>query len=184
MGFRNFVNGKELVKRAKEFATAKHKGQFRKFGNEPYINHPLAVSNIVADLVAKRGGDYVMEAAAILHDTLEDTDTSLEEIEKLFGVDVAKLVSELTTPDSVAKKDKAAFLSNKMVLMSGDGLVIKLVDRLHNVSDLKSASPQFASRYAKETKQIIDYLEDNRTLSLIQKSLTTSIKSAIEPFLV
>ena len=102
MHFNEFLTGKELIEKAKNFATKCHKGQTRKFNGKEYIQHPSAV----AVEVESHGGTPEMIAAAWLHDVVEDCDVKIEIIGKMFGEEVAKLVDELTNPKSVDSGDK------------------------------------------------------------------------------
>jgi GTP diphosphokinase / guanosine-3',5'-bis(diphosphate) 3'-diphosphatase len=124
------------IERAYEVAARKHKGQARKSG-DPYITHPLAVTTILAEL----GMNTETLCAALLHDTIEDTDYTLAELRAEFGDDIAALVDGVTKLDKVKYGDAAqAETVRKMVVaMSRDirVLVIKLADRLHNMRTLR-----------------------------------------------
>ena len=124
------------IERAYEYAARLHKGQDRKSG-DPYITHPLAVTTILAEL----GMNTETLCAALLHDTIEDTDYTLEEMRRDFGDDIAALVDGVTKLDKVKYGDAAqAETVRKMVVaMSRDirVLVIKLADRLHNMRTLR-----------------------------------------------
>lgn len=91
----------ELLNKAMDYAAEMHANQFRESG-EPYITHPIAVANILFDL----GLDYSTIAAALLHDCVEDTPATEEEIKKLFGEEIAGLVSGVTKLDKIAFKSK------------------------------------------------------------------------------
>ncbi|MCB0976816.1 MAG: HD domain-containing protein, partial [Acidimicrobiales bacterium] len=120
-----------LISKAYELAAEAHKGQSRRSG-EPYINHPLAVAFIVADL----GLDDVTIAAALLHDSVEDTGVTLEKLSSEFGEDVAWIVDGVTKLDRVQFDSKAAqqaaTMRKMLVAMAQDlrVLIIKLADRL------------------------------------------------------
>jgi GTP diphosphokinase / guanosine-3',5'-bis(diphosphate) 3'-diphosphatase len=124
------------IERAYEFAARLHKGQDRKSG-DPYITHPLAVATILAEL----GMNTETLCAALLHDTIEDTEYTLEEMRRDFGDEIAALVDGVTKLDKVKYGDAAqAETVRKMVVaMSRDirVLVIKLADRLHNMRTLR-----------------------------------------------
>lgn len=181
MSFDNFINGKELIKKAEDFAVKKHHGQTRKFTGEPYVIHPKQVS----DLVAQYGGSPEMIAAAWLHDVVEDCGVKIKKIREKFGDKVAKLVEELTLPPYADKGGKKSdYIAKKMETMSSDGLTIKLCDRLNNVSDFETAHPKFVSKYAPKTKFIMDSLEDSgRPLTAKQEKLVQAIRKKIEPYL-
>ena len=132
-----------------------HAGQTRKSG-EPYITHPVAVARILAEL----GMDAETIIAAILHDTLEDTPLSREELENEFGATVAELVDGVTKLDKVrfrSLQEAAAESFRKMVLAMARDLrviLIKLADRLHNMRTLAAMAPEARRRIARETLEI------------------------------
>lgn len=142
-----------IIERAYDVAERAHRGQSRKSG-DPYITHPLAVTTILAEL----GMTPVTLAAALLHDTVEDTEYSLDELEEEFGAEVAKLVDGVTKLDKVTYGDNAqAETVRKMIVaMARDirVLVIKLADRLHNARTWRYVSAGSAQRKAQETLEI------------------------------
>lgn len=142
-----------VLERAYTVAERAHRGQKRRSG-EPYIIHPIAVGQILADL----GIAPVAIAAALLHDTVEDTDYSLEQLTADFGEEVAMLVDGVTKLDKVKYGDTAqAETVRKMVVaMSRDirVIVIKLADRLHNARTWGFVSGDSAKRKAQETLEI------------------------------
>jgi (p)ppGpp synthase/HD superfamily hydrolase len=179
MSLKDFQIGKELINKAKEFATKCHEGQFRKFDKKPYITHPAAV----ASLVDKFGGSPEMVATAWLHDVVEDCDVSIRDIIELFGTKVSNLVWELTSPKDLNKSKKAEYLLDKMNTMTSDALTIKLCDRLNNVSDFKTAPQGFVSKYSPETKFILDGLESGgRPLTTQQIKIIDEIRKFINQF--
>jgi len=177
MEFNKFVNGKDLIQKAKEFATKCHDGQKRKFNGDDYIIHPEKV----AKLVEQNGGSPEQIASAWLHDVLEDCDIDFNSLEKMFGKVVADYVVELTNPKSVERSDKKSeYIAKKMCVMSSGALLIKLCDRLHNVSDFSTAHPNFVKKYAPKTKFILDSLEDcGRPLTTNQQKLVDAIRKII-----
>ncbi len=142
-----------LVERAYAAAERAHEGQLRRSG-EPYITHPVAVAQILADL----GIGPVTIAAALLHDTVEDTEYALDDVRADFGDEIAMLVDGVTKLDKLKYGDSAqAETVRKMVVaMSKDirVLVIKLADRLHNARTWGFVSPESATRKAQETLEI------------------------------
>lgn len=142
-----------LVERAYVTAERAHRGQKRRSG-DPYITHPVAVATILADL----GMTEATIAAALLHDTVEDTDYSLEQLTAEYGPEIAMLVDGVTKLDKVKFGDAAqAETVRKMVVaMSRDirVLVIKLADRLHNARTWKFVPAASAARKARETLEI------------------------------
>jgi GTP pyrophosphokinase len=142
-----------IIERAYTVAERAHRGQKRRSG-EPYITHPIAVAQILADL----GVAPVAIAAALLHDTVEDTDYGLDQLTAEFGEEIAMLVDGVTKLDKVKYGDSAqAETVRKMVVaMSKDirVLVIKLADRLHNARTWGFVSGDSAKRNAQETLEI------------------------------
>ncbi len=142
-----------VIERAYEVAEAAHEGQMRKSG-DAYITHPLAVTTILAEL----GMTPPTLAAALLHDTVEDTAYALDELRRDFGEEIAMLVDGVTKLDKVTYGEAAqAETVRKMVIaMARDirVLVIKLADRLHNARTWRYVSPESAKRKANETLEI------------------------------
>ena len=145
----------ELVKLAYKVANKAHSGQFRKSG-EPYIHHPLSVALILADLKL----DYYCIAAAVLHDCIEDTLVTKEDVQLQFGEQVAHIVegvSKLTSLEFTSSSQKQAENFQKLILaMSKDMrvMIIKLADRLHNMRTLDSMSDEKKIQKAKETFEL------------------------------
>lgn len=122
---------KELVNQAYNYAKIKHEGQFRKYTKIPYFTHPKFVARVTEKL---NRGDPVMIASALLHDVIEDTDSTLIELYDLFGKQVGDLVKELTnTKEERAGRSKKDYIHWKIRQMSSKALFIKLVDRYHNL---------------------------------------------------
>ena len=160
----------QVVERAYRTAEHYHQGQKRKSG-EDYITHPLAVARILADL----GSGPATIAAALLHDTVEDTDYSLEQLRGEYGEEVALLVDGVTKLDKMKFGDTAqAETMRKMVVaMSRDVrvLVIKLADRLHNARTWGFVSPESAKRKAQETLEIYAPLAHRLGISTMKVEL-------------
>jgi guanosine-3',5'-bis(diphosphate) 3'-pyrophosphohydrolase len=144
-----------LISQAYELAASAHRGQSRRSG-EPYIHHPLSVAKIVADL----GLDDVTIAAALLHDSVEDTGVTLEQLSERFGDDVARIVDGVTKLDRVQFDSKAAqqaaTMRKMLVAMAKDlrVLMIKLADRLHNMRTLGAMAADKQTRIARETLDV------------------------------
>lgn len=159
-----------LVERAFQAAEKAHSEQLRKSG-EPYISHPVAVSQILADL----GIGATTIAAALLHDTVEDTPYSLEMVRADFGEEIAMLVDGVTKLDKIKFGDSAqAETVRKMVVaMSKDirVLVIKLADRLHNARTWKYVPEESAKRKAQETLEIYAPLAHRLGISTVKLEL-------------
>lgn len=145
----------DLVCRAFEFAYNLHEGQRRASG-EPYICHPVAVAGLLRDL----GGDSAMVAAGFLHDIVEDTDTTLEELEQQFGEEVRHLVEGVTKLSKFnfeSKTERQAENFRRMFLAMAQDIrviVVKLADRLHNMRTLEHLPAEKQRRIARETMEI------------------------------
>lgn len=168
-----------------EFATLKHKAQTRRDKTTPYIEHPRAVAQGVSRFQRDLKDINKLEAAAWLHDTLEDTDTSYEEILQKFGVEIADLVQELTSDkEEIKGVGKATYLSHKLEKMSSLALVIKLIDRLHNLSELPQVQDsQWAFHYVLQTQQILDHLSQKRNLSDTHLCIIDEINDSLETWM-
>ena len=168
------------IERAYLIAEEAHQGQLRKSG-EPYITHPVAVAEILADI----GLDQSTIIAALLHDTVEDTQYSLEQLKKDFGPEIAGLVDGVTKLDKLSYgPDAQAETLRKMVIaMSRDirVLVIKLADRLHNARTWKYVSPESAARKARETLDIYAPLAHRLGMSAIKWELEDLSFKTVEP---
>lgn len=166
-----------------DFASAKHEGQFRADGVTPYINHPIMVARLVKEFKQSSKIEHLV-AASLLHDTLEDTYTSYRELEDEFGVIVASLVLELTTASYMVQiMGKAQYLEKKMATMSDYALIIKFADRLANIMDSEALSLEKRIKLRTDTTEIINYLEQNRSLTNTQKRLIVAIREAMDKHL-
>ena len=143
-----------ILQRAYEVAEAKHADQLRRSG-DPYITHPLAVANILAEL----GMDTTTLVAALLHDTVEDTGYTLEALTAEFGEEVGHLVDGVTKLDKVVLGSAAEgeTIRKMIIAMARDPrvLVIKVADRLHNMRTMRFLPPEKQVRKAKETLEVI-----------------------------
>lgn len=149
-----------IVQRAIEFATQKHDGQIRKASNIPYIMHPVTVMYLIGKFKGNSSHIDELQCAAILHDILEDTDCTYIELEREFGPMVASIVMELTSDESAIKEmGKNEYLKNKMVQMSNYALILKLLDRLANITDHPKA------QYLSDTLELINYISKHRDLT-------------------
>lgn len=144
-----------VLERAHDWAARAHEGQRRKTG-DPYITHPVAV----ADMLAGYGLDAATIAAALLHDTVEDTSLSLEEIRSEFGNEIASLIDGVTKLDRVRYSNReqaqAASIRKMVVAMAQDVrvLIIKLFDRLHNLRTVGALRAEKQARVARETLDV------------------------------
>ncbi|HJD98298.1 bifunctional (p)ppGpp synthetase/guanosine-3',5'-bis(diphosphate) 3'-pyrophosphohydrolase [Mailhella massiliensis] len=161
-----------MVRRAYDYASAAHAGQLRLSG-DPYILHPASV----ALTLAKMGFDEHAVAAGLLHDTVEDTDSSIDELDELFGEQVADIVdgvTKITMMSFDTKEEAQAENIRKMILSMAHDIrvpVVKLADRLHNMSTLDFQKPHKQQRIAKETMDIYAPLANRLGLHLIKQKL-------------
>src|SRR3954462_11956636 len=159
-----------LLQRAYDVGAEKHEGQKRKSG-DPYITHPLAVATILAEL----GMDTTTLVAALLHDTVEDTNYALEQLKTDFGAEVCKLVDGVTKLDKVKLGPTAeAETIRKMVIAMAEDprvLVIKLSDRLHNMRTMRFLSPEKQERKARETLEVLSPLAHRLGMATIKWEL-------------
>ena len=162
----------ELIQKAYVFAATAHAGQTRLSG-EPYLSHPLAV----ADTLAEMGFDEPTVVAGLLHDTVEDTKATLEEIEENFGEEVADIVDGVTKISKISfenKEEAQAENIRKMILaMSHDMrvLMVKLADRLHNMRTLDFQKAYKQKRIAQETMDIYAPLANRLGLYIMKRNL-------------
>ncbi|MFC5432515.1 RelA/SpoT family protein [Microbacterium suwonense] len=169
-----------VIEHAYRIAREKHEGQFRQSG-EPYITHPLAVAKILADL----GLGPRAVAAALLHDTVEDTGYALAELTEEFGDEVAMLVDGVTKLDKVkyGESAQAETVRKMIVAMSKDirVLLIKLADRLHNARTWGFVPPEKAARKAKETLEIYAPLANRLGIQTIKSELEDLSFAVLNP---
>ena len=163
----------DLIRHAYSFASDYHKNQRRRSG-EPYINHPVEVALILASDLHM---DADSIAAALLHDTVEDTEASLDELTECFGTDVAELVdgvTKLTNIEVSSMDERQALNLRKMFLaMSKDirVVIIKLADRLHNMRTLAALKPERRLFKARETMDVYAPLADRLGMSNVKWEL-------------
>lgn len=159
-----------LIERAYATAEKAHRGQMRKSG-EPYITHPVAVATILAEV----GMTSPTLAAALLHDTVEDTDYSLEQLTADFGPAIAKLVDGVTKLDKIRYGERAQSetLRKMIIAMSRDirVLLIKLADRLHNARTWRFVPVESAKKKARETLEIYAPLAHRLGMNMIKWEL-------------
>ena len=171
-----------LIERAYAVALAAHVGQTRKSG-EPYINHPMSVATIVA----RQGLDDVTVAAALLHDAVEDTSVSLEDLERDFGSDVRLIVDGVTKLDRLhfdtREEQQAASMRKMLVALSKDlrVLIIKLADRLHNMRTLAALPEHKQQRVAQETIDIYAPLANRLGMQEVKDQLQDLALATLHP---
>ncbi len=168
------------LQRAYDTAEAFHEGQMRKSG-DPYITHPLAVATILAEL----GMDTTTLVAALLHDTVEDTDYSLEKLSADFGAEVAHLVDGVTKLDKVqlGAAAEAETIRKMVVAMARDPrvLVIKLSDRLHNMRTMRFLKPEKQAKKARETLEVLAPLAHRLGMSTVKWELEDLAFAILHP---
>ncbi|HLL64086.1 MAG TPA: bifunctional (p)ppGpp synthetase/guanosine-3',5'-bis(diphosphate) 3'-pyrophosphohydrolase [Propionibacteriaceae bacterium] len=170
----------QLIERAYKTAEGFHQGTLRKSG-DAYITHPLAVTTILAEL----GMNETTLCAALLHDTVEDTAYTLDELRRDFGQEIALLVDGCTKVEKVryGESAKSETIRKMIVAMSQDirVLVIKLADRLHNMRTLHYLRPDKASRIATETLEIYAPLAHRLGMNAIKWELEDLAFAALHP---
>jgi GTP pyrophosphokinase len=169
-----------MLYQAYEVAETLHRGQLRKSG-EPFITHPLAVATILAEL----GMDTTTLAAALLHDTVEDTDYTLEQVCRDFGDELAHLVDGVTKLDKVKLGGAAEAETFRKIIVSSARdlrvLVIKLADRLHNMRTLRFKSPASQQRTARVTLKVLVPLADRLGINVLKRELEDLALAILEP---
>jgi guanosine-3',5'-bis(diphosphate) 3'-pyrophosphohydrolase len=172
----------DMINRAYHMAAEAHRSQTRSSG-ESYIFHPLAVGKIVADI----GLDDVSLAAALLHDAVEDTEITLDDVERNFGAEVAWIVDGVTKLERIQfdsrEAQQAATMRKMLVAMAKDlrVLVIKLADRLHNMRTLAGTPADKQRRIAQETLDIYAPLAHRLGIQEIKQQLEDLAFAALHP---
>ena len=162
----------EIINNAYTFACEKHEGRTRRNG-DPYVSHPLEVANILSDLNV----DYVTLAAAILHETINHGDTSVEEIKEVFGNEIGTIVHSLSKINRLELADdkdaSAAYLRKVLVGLSEDVrvLFIKLADRLHNMRTLDALTVEEQKQKANETTAVLIPIAHRLGINTIKSEL-------------
>jgi guanosine-3',5'-bis(diphosphate) 3'-pyrophosphohydrolase len=151
-----------LLLKALAFAAHKHRDQRRKDpGASPYINHPIAL----ADVLVNEGGvtDVEVLCAALLHDTVEDTATTHQELEDVFGTRISRIVAEVTDDKELSKAERKRLQIEHAALLSPEAKLVKLADKICNLRDVAERPPaswDLARRreYFDWAKQVVDGL--------------------------
>ncbi|WSL80800.1 HD domain-containing protein [Kitasatospora sp. NBC_01266] len=169
-----------LLSRAYRTAEESHRGQKRKSG-EPYITHPLAVTMILAQL----GAETTTLVASLLHDTVEDTEVTLDQVAAAYGPEVAYLVDGVTKLEKVdfgAAAEAETF--RKMLVATGDDvrvMVIKLADRLHNMRTIRHMKPASQIRIAKVTRDVLIPLAERLGIQVVKTELEDIVFATLHP---
>lgn len=172
----------DLLRRAYLFSARQHRGQTRQSG-EPYLVHPLEVANILADLKL----DPICVATGLLHDIVEDTETSAEEIEEYFGPEIAHLVDGLTKIsklDHASTEERQALNMRKMLLAMVDDVrvvLVKLADRLHNMRTLEYLPGEKRRRIAQETLDVYAPIAHRLGMARVRGELEDLAFKHLEP---
>ena len=172
----------ELLRRAYVFSAMEHKGQLRHSG-EPYLVHPLEVADILADMRL----DTAAIAAGLLHDVVEDTLTTVDRIQELFGPEVAHLVEGVTKLSSIpfsSKEERQAESFRKMLLAMVDDIrviMVKLADRLHNMRTLQHVPEEKRAKIAQETLDIYAPIASRLGMSKVKNELEELAFKALDP---
>lgn len=146
----------KIILKAAHFASQKHRDQRRKDKEaSPYINHPLNVAILISDIGKIQDPEIL--AAALLHDTIEDTDTKPEELEKFFGLRVRNLVEAVTDDKSLPKEERKKRQIEHAAELSADATLIKLGDKISNVLDVTKNPP--SNWNIERRKQYFDWAE-------------------------
>ena len=161
----------ELINKALKFSTAAHAAvnQKRKYTGDDYIVHPIAVSNIVKE----NGGTEDMIAAALLHDTIEDTNVTKEQIAEEFGWKIFKLVVELTDVTKPADGNRATrkdIEAKRLGMASKEAQMIKLADLIDNTKSIFEHDPKFAKVYRQEKINLLEAMDKVHGTDLYMKA--------------
>lgn len=152
----------KLYTKCINFAAVKHRDQRRKDPHKtPYINHPIGVANILSAEGDVTDLDVLM--AAILHDTVEDTETTFEEIEENFGVEIRKIVAEVTDDKNLPKMERKRLQIEHAKHSNPKAKLVKLADKLYNLRDLQQSIPEGwtkerCNEYFVWAKKVVDNL--------------------------
>ena len=169
-----------LLQRAYDVAEEAHRGQRRKSG-DPYITHPLAVATILGEL----GMDTITLVAALLHDTVEDTEYALEHLNEDFGEEVGRLVDGVTKLDKVqlGSAAEAETIRKMVIAMARDPrvLVIKLADRLHNMRTMRFLPPEKQAKKARETLEVLAPLAHRLGMATVKWELEDLAFAILQP---
>jgi len=161
-----------MILKAIEFAATKHKGQVRRSSGLPYFTHTVIVMELIQRYKGCSSNIEALKCAAVLHDTLEDTQCDYEELEREFGYLVASIVLELTSDEEkIEEVGKKEYLKKKMLELTHYAFILKLLDRMSNCLD--NPTP----KYKQDTIETMDFLLENReNITQRQKQIIHEIK--------
>ena len=171
---------KEIVNEAYNYSKFMHRGQKRRFSGLEYFTHPKYVARVTNHLTK----NPTLVAAALLHDVIEDTKATELVVREKFGDEITNLVVELTNDSSSDsyKESKSQYIATKMLDMTDEALIVKLVDRFHNVLFLEedNVDVKFKRKYWVETTSILMILKKMRKLNKIQKVVANRIEAILK----
>jgi guanosine-3',5'-bis(diphosphate) 3'-pyrophosphohydrolase len=168
------TDGLDLILEAAAFAADKHRMQRRKdVEASPYINHPLALAHILSR--EGKVNDPIVLCAALLHDTVEDTETTLEELERRFGAEVAATVAEVTNDETLPKAEQKRLQVAKAASKSRAAKLVKLADKISNLRDLVATPPAGWSR-----ERRLDYYRWSRDVVAGLRGVNPALEQAFD----
>lgn len=166
-----------LIAKALDFAAKKHRDQRRKdHASSPYINHPIALVNILVNEAEITDTNTLV--AALLHDTIEDTDTTPEELEKIFGKKIRSVVEEVTDDQRLPRRERKRLQIEHACHLSCEAALVKIADKIANLRDLQNGHPQHWTKerkasYRQWAKQVVDNIREphDRLLAIFERTL-------------
>lgn len=164
-----------LIIKAIDFAADKHRGQSRKDAkNTPYINHPIALASLLVNYAGITDSNVI--AAALLHDTIEDTDATVDDIEEIFGERIRDIVMEVTDDKSLPSPERKRLQIEHAATLSYEAKLVKLADKISNLQDILTSPPvkwnlERKRKYFEWARAVIDRLRgtNNRLESLFDE---------------
>jgi guanosine-3',5'-bis(diphosphate) 3'-pyrophosphohydrolase len=158
--------------KALTFAIKAHDGQYRKYSKEPYVVHPIAVSEILKKYYPE--ATPAMVAAALLHDTVEDTDVTMSDIYEEFGLEIGKLVywlTDVSKPHQGNRKLRKSIDRAHTLSAPPEAQIVKLADLIHNSQDILEWDKDFAVVYLKEKALILEGLKHLSHLQIYKEAM-------------
>ncbi len=167
----------DLWQRAAGFAARAHEHQKRRDGKTPYVSHVFRVAMTVRDLFAC--DDPVCLAAALLHDTIEDTGTDYDEIADGFGADVARCVGALTKNMSLPEKAREKDYDERLAAADWRARLVKLADQFDNLSDVEGREKKFRARAVAKARRAITLAEADKGVAVVKRAVGI-VKAKVE----